>query len=408
MTSRNSAFRAEREPFRNNDELQLQDGQTSGAFSFLNPTNAEFKHTALSNKSTVIGEPASSDDGQNEKNGNTEEPSNYSASDVKFLWRSRDNRKGRHAMRVKPTPKGQQAKYKTPEPTNTAKHVLKTIKRMFTFFPYYNISWLIAFTFTMGSIVWVINSFFSWLPLVRPSSEFHNEVLYAGGITAFIGAVIFFETGSFLLLFEAINQGHDGCFGFAVEELLEHHKGGDGQMTISTHMGRCTHHHRNKGNLVGKHAPDTDEAALKDNSGTYKWRWFPSWKDVRTHYLHEIGFLAGLSQFIGASIFSIAGITALPWILERMTPIQEDWAFWAPQIWGSIGFIVSGSLYMLETQKNWYTPNIKSLGWWIGFWNFIGALGFELCGALGPASDNTGAAYQSSLAVSSLMISFEI
>lgn len=52
---------------------------------------------------------------------------------------------------------------------------------------------------------------------------------------------------------------------------------------------------------------------------------------------------------------------------------------------------------MLETQKNWYTPSFHVLGWWIGFWNLIGAIGFELCGCLGPAYANHGAQYQASL-----------
>lgn len=41
---------------------------------------------------------------------------------------------------------------------------------------------------------------------------------------------------------------------------------------------------------------------------------------------------------------------------------------------------------MLETQPTWYTPAIGTLGWHIGLWNLIGAIGFTLCGALGFAS----------------------
>lgn len=43
---------------------------------------------------------------------------------------------------------------------------------------------------------------------------------------------------------------------------------------------------------------------------------------------------------------------------------------------------------MIETQPNWYTPSLTTLGWHIGFWNLIGAIGFTLCGALGFASSN--------------------
>lgn len=94
-----------------------------------------------------------------------------------------------------------------------------------------------------------------------------------------------------------------------------------------------------------------------------------------------------------------------------------DGIFWVPQIVGGCGFIVSASLYMLETQPKWYIPAWEVLGWHIGFWNLIGAFGFtvnpfrqcnkvvenllivlKLCGALGPAFGNSGAKYESSLA----------
>lgn len=33
---------------------------------------------------------------------------------------------------------------------------------------------------------------------------------------------------------------------------------------------------------------------------------------------------------------------------------------------------------MLETQPKWYIPAWEVLGWHIGFWNLIGALGFTV------------------------------
>jgi len=72
---------------------------------------------------------------------------------------------------------------------------------------------------------------------------------------------------------------------------------------------------------------------------------------------------------------------------------------------------------MLETQPRWYIPAWEMLGWHIGLWNLIGALGFtvkppkqcnevagdllivsKLSGALGPAFGNSGAQYEASLA----------
>lgn len=127
------------------------------------------------------------------------------------------------------------------------------------------------------------------------------------------------------------------------------------------------------------------------------WTWWPTWYEMHTHYLKEIGFLACLAQFIGATIFWVSGFTALPGIQNKLSTAALDGAFWAPQVVGGAGFIVSGILFMLETQKNWYTPALTVLGWHIGAWNLIGAVGFTLCGALGY-STGSGEVYESSLA----------
>ena len=129
------------------------------------------------------------------------------------------------------------------------------------------------------------------------------------------------------------------------------------------------------------------------------WVWFPSTEELKTHYIRELGFLACLAQFVGATIFWISGFTALPGINNRLgSQGLLDGIFWVPQIVGGTGFIVSGTLFMIETQPKWWKPAFGVLGWHIGFWNLIGAFGFTLCGALGPAYGNSGAEYEASLA----------
>lgn len=294
--------------------------------------------------------------------------------------------------------------------------------RTFTYFPVWDISWLVAFIFTLGSCIWVMNGFFVFLPTVAPSTEFPNEADYATGITAFIGAILFFETGSILLIFEAINADSPGCFGWAVEQLLEEHDVGDGQEQNGNAVSRfrvipnkrhCRHHHQNRHNFVGKPSATTiihnnppspptgasSTSASASSPPTKSWQWFPSRQALRTHYLHELGFLAGACQLFGATVFGISGITALPGILDHLEP---QWvlnvAYWIPQVIGGSGFIVSSSLYMLETQRKWYIPAPNLLGWHVAFWNLIGAIGFTLCGALGMAYGNSGAQFQAGLA----------
>lgn len=122
---------------------------------------------------------------------------------------------------------------------------------MITQYPYWDVSYLIAVVFTLGSMLWVFSAFFVWLPLVKPSTEFKDEILFAGGITVFIGATIF-EIGSVLLMFKAVNENRSGCFGWALERVLK----GDGEkadtIRLTPDKDRCAHHHTNRGNLVGK------------------------------------------------------------------------------------------------------------------------------------------------------------
>jgi len=270
--------------------------------------------------------------------------------------------------------------------------------RMVTLYPVWDVSYLVAVVFTLGSMVWVINAFFVWLPLVKPSSEFPGEIGVGGGITAFIGATIF-EIGSILLMIEAINESRSGCFGWALHGAL--HDASGLVVGIEPSLGECRHHHLNRKNLVGKcHRSAGTQAGHNGEVDASKkaWQWFPSHVDLQTHYLHELGFLASLAQFLGASVFWISGFTALPGIQDRLSQPLRNGIYWLPQIIGGTGFIVSGTLFMLETQRKWYRPAFSVLGWHIGLWNLVGAIGFTLSGALGPAYGNSGAEYEASLA----------
>lgn len=242
--------------------------------------------------------------------------------------------------------------------------------------PRYNLSHM---TLTLvGSVIWVINGFFAWLPLQDPLTEFSGETDWGGGLTAFIGATVF-EFGSVLLMLEAVNENRSDCFGWAVEESL------DGFLNIHPENG-CQHSHAQKRSLVkGSASSHREVQQAKEDSATggREWSWWPTWYELKTHYLRDIGFLACLSQMIGATIFWIAGITSLPPILKGLSKGAENGVYLVPQVIGGTGFIVSGALFMLEVQPRWYIPAPGVLGWHIGLWNLIGALGFTLCGALG-------------------------
>ncbi|KAI1752240.1 hypothetical protein F4782DRAFT_502582 [Xylaria castorea] len=314
------------------------------------------------------------------------EPAETATLPTTWIWRryrSRDNRKGRHAVEISPQSAANHG-VSHPHATDTFRAALPGLWRMVSMFPVFDVSYDVAIIFTLGSVIWVINGFFAWLPVQWPSTEFDGEASAGTGITAFIGATIF-EFGSVLLMLEAVNEKRTDCFGWALEEAIE-----DQYHLLSPDPKGCAHHHSVRHGLLSTREP---EAGKEDRT----WEWWPTWYELKTHYFREIGFLASLAQFIGASVFWISGFTALPSINGHLSTSVSNGVYWLPQVVGGVGFIVSGLLFMLETQKTWYTPAFNVLGWHIGFWNLIGALGFTACGALGFANGSDAAAYASDL-----------
>ena len=201
---RNAAFLKDHEPFRTKNSLELQHSHVTGPLPFLNPTRATFRYFVHISKS-------SSKIDHSPEDRILERADEETASNAEFQWRSRDNRKGRHTLVVAPASETL-APVLAPRSTSRIREVGRGILRMTRQYPYWDVSWLVATIFTLGSITWVINAFFAYLPLAQPSTLFGNEILVGGGISAFVGASIF-EIGSVLLMIEAVNENQAGCFG---------------------------------------------------------------------------------------------------------------------------------------------------------------------------------------------------
>ncbi|KAF1974774.1 hypothetical protein BU23DRAFT_90715 [Bimuria novae-zelandiae CBS 107.79] len=357
--------------------------------SFFNPTRVLFTSEIASSKPSLSGHvPVST---------NTANLISHPA--VTYKWTSRNNRKGRHAVSIDLSRWTSRDKELTRRPTTSWQTTLRGIWRMFTKFPVWDVSYDVATIFTLGSVVWVFNAFFVWLPLAAPRTEFTNEELYGGGITAFIGATIF-EIGSILLMAEAVNENRTACFGWALERALssDSEKASVDGLHLRPTESHCTHHHKNRRNLVGRAVTmgSMPRPGSKLQPQERSWIWFPSVQELRNHYIRELGFLASLTQLVAASIFWIAGFTALPGIYDHMSRTVTIVLYWTPQVVGGTGFILSGALFMLETQERWYKPAFQTLGWWIGAWNFIGGVGFTLCPAFGY-DESSWAQYQACL-----------
>ncbi|KAJ5834221.1 hypothetical protein N7447_000247 [Penicillium robsamsonii] len=382
--TRHSHFQTGRRP-RGYPGFQLDETRVTGPISFLNPTAAHYKPTQ-----------------------HTEET--RPPPQIERLWRSRDNRKGRHAIRIDTEALPHETGVKVPPLTRSFSSVAKIFLQMVTYVPYWDVSYLVAMSFTIGSAVFIVNGFFVWLPLAAKNTEFPGEIEVAGGWTGFVGATIF-EIGGILLMFEAFNTNQTGCFGWALQTVVEksiedgipHHA----IKELKPKISKCEHHQANRKSFLRErhfhHASD-DAHLHRDDTGYVTsstdgrtFRWIPSMKEFR-HYFHEIGFLASFILFLSATVFYIGAIVGVPGIINHLSKGVTDGLYWGTSTLGGLGFTISSWMYMLETQSKWYLPAWRVLGWHVGFWNLIGSVGFTLCGALGPASDNSGVDYQSSLA----------
>ncbi|KAF2158427.1 hypothetical protein M409DRAFT_31059 [Zasmidium cellare ATCC 36951] len=351
-----------------------KDGTVKGPVSFLNPTRANFDLPAPAEataRTEVSGKDA-----------------------YRVEWRARDNRKGRHILVVPPT----HAPTEPPRITSSSGAIAQGVWRMITVWAWWDVSWWIAVLFTYGSAIFAVSSFFYWLPLAAPSITFHDESLVAGGVMAFIGATLF-TVGGVLLIVEASNENQTGCFGWAVEHLFvaDDTNGPEAEKQASevrSQPNACKHHHH-RGLHHGVH--------LQHPEAGRKWEWAPTRHELTSHYLREIGFLGSFIMAIGAVVFYVSGIMALPGIYNKIsTPVLWG-TYWLAYLVGGVLFTVSSLLYVLETQKKWWLPAPKVLGWWIGVFNLTGSVGWVLSASFGYCSPSW-CAYQSNL--STLWASF--
>lgn len=262
---------------------------------------------------------------------------------------------------------------------------------MFTVFPYWDVSWLVGVFFTIGCLIFIVCGLFYWLPIAYPSTEFPDEDTTAGGVLSFVGATLF-QIGAILLVFEACNEDTTGCFGSAVESLF--HSEEEGGMAK---VPSCRHLHRH-----GK-MQDSEVRAARS------WKWLPTWKELTTHYIYEIGFLASITMTIGATVFYVSGILSLPGVYDHLSQGVLDGVYWMTYLVGGVLFIISSVLYVLEVQPKWYIPAPKVLGWHIGVWNLIGSIGWTLSAAFGYCSSSASwCDYQSDLSLIWASIAFTI
>ncbi|KAK9437439.1 Endo-polygalacturonase PG1 [Metarhizium brunneum] len=365
--------------------LALRKNSVAGPFGFLNPTTAIYDIQRNDRPGGDGADAADIADTEGQER-------------AKVRWNARDYRKGRHILIL---PRAAPLTSRLERSSNPHR-ILLSISRMFTLFPYWDVSWLVGVSFTIGCLLFVVSGLFCWLPIAYPETQFPHEKLVAGGVSAFVGATLF-QIGAVLLFLESYNDRAETQFGGAMEDLFANRLGiararnhGPIHFEIGDpskqHLYRDDSHPRSTSsgviasaeNVNGQRSAPRQSSNGSDVNGTGRsWQWWPSWHDVTTHYVYEIGFLASCTMSVGATVFYICGILGLPGIFDNLSDAALKGAYYFPYLLGGVLFAVSSVLYILETQPNWYTPQPFKIGWHVGVWNLIGSLGWTMAASFG-------------------------
>ena len=400
--------------------LHLDHVKVTGPSRFLNPTNIHMNVRYASD----------SEDDDSVKR----------AKQLSLLWRSRDNRKGRNSIAVPMLPPDEGPSFLpltyTPKLRTNLKAIGMNFWRMFTTFPYWDMAFWSGWSYSIGSILFVVDGVLAWGPVAYGSDwEPENADTYGGPLCFFIGA-LFYQVGAVAAYLEAVN---DGSFhGAAMRRLLEGHEEDQKKLLDDKIHNFFSHMKPNYWNRHDRHGEDTIAAAVDpeagwntkearhlrpgsiyptgkapaprrgaldlggeehESSGYLTWRWYPSWQALRTHHVYEIGYLACAIQLFGVTLYGVTAVVVLPRVLSSLAWWQELGAFWVLQAIAAACFLIASLMFMLETQEKWWKPEPTVLGWWIGAWATVGSVGFELIAIFGILSHtHSWGKYQSDLA----------
>lgn len=386
-------------------KLHLHSIRATGPSKFFNPTNVHV-HVKWKDDGERPSDSTSSDEGRS---------AGRIISERAFLWRSRDNRKGRNSVAVPTSALTPPLRARF---TCSLKQMSRNILRMCTTFPYWDMAFWSGWSYSFGSVLFIIDGAWTWKDVAQPDSEIKGLTKYGAPLCFFFGAILY-QIGATMAYLEAVN---DGSFqGSAMQRFLEGHEEDSKKMLdekIHSFFGHLMphFHQRRDEKSLEKAANSVDPEAgwrTKDRrerpgsiypsgkapaprrggvdhgeaeEGTSRvymtWRWWPTWQALKTHHVYEIGYVACAIQLFGATLYGITGVFDLPGILDSLAHWQEEGAFWVIQIVASVCFLTASILFTLETQERWYRPEPTVIGWWIGAWALVGSVGFLLVNTL--------------------------
>jgi len=266
-----------------------------------------------------------------------------------------------------------------------------------------NISWHVAFWFTLGSISWIVNGQYSMWPLSNTTANTN-----AAGYSALAGGLLFW-VGAYLAVVEALNEKSDISYGGEIRNVLDRLEEEEKHVQDFVHheMQRFKHPNgSNAGASNGNHSVDgyrqrkvllqsskgvmdshkdysQSDANPKQRGSARTWRWW----GVSKGDLHSWGWWASVIQFTGATAFTISVISGCPGVLSDSQWQLREALVWSMQVFGSVGFIVSSLVLIFEEQRAWYKPALDRIGWHSAVWNLVGSIGFLLSASFGLLAD---------------------
>ena len=242
---------------------------------------------------------------------------------------------------------------------------LERVRRMFTVFPYRDLEWINAVIFTIGSMLFIVNAFFTVLPIVAPETIFEGELTIGIPATLTIAGSMFFISTAlgFVAAFNAGRGGHDAV---------------DKKASDSSVM-----------------PPSYCPALL----GSAEFRWHPTFKEFRTVYLPNPAFQTSLVALLGVIFLSSALVFGFPGVLDPASPqfpqLMQFLVF-LPITIGTFLLGVAAFVLTIMAQDKWYKPALTKVAWHTSFWNLLGAVGFVVSGSITLLAPT--AAFQSALA----------
>jgi hypothetical protein len=205
----------------------------------------------------------------------------------------------------------------------------------------------------------------------------------AMGYSALVGGLLFW-VGAYLSIVEALNEKEKLNFSIELRHVMHkvEKEPRDIQKFIKSKISNSAADASNGERKKGAcHLHYVEKNTTSDTNTP--WRWW----GMETS---SLGWWASVIQFTGATAFTISVITGTPGVLSP-SQWQLNYALsWTMQVVGSIGFIVSSAMLMLEEQREWFIPALDRIGWHSAFWNVIGSIGFFLCAVFGYLSNWNG------------------